>query len=73
VIGLGRGLALPVVAEGVETPSQLAFLSQEDCKEVQGFLIGRPGPIDSYAELIGRAAQTSARVDTAVRPAAIAG
>jgi diguanylate cyclase (GGDEF)-like protein/PAS domain S-box-containing protein len=73
VIGLGRGLGLPVVAEGVETTSQLAFLSQEDCKEVQGFLIGRPGPIDSYAELIGRAAQTGARVDAAVPPAAIAG
>jgi diguanylate cyclase (GGDEF)-like protein/PAS domain S-box-containing protein len=73
VIGLGRGLALPVVAEGVETPSQHAFLAQEDCKELQGFLIGRPGPIDSYAELIGRAAQTSAKADAAECPAAIAG
>jgi diguanylate cyclase (GGDEF)-like protein/PAS domain S-box-containing protein len=54
VIGLGRGLALPVVAEGVETEAQLAFLSLEACNEVQGFLIGRPYPIDSYAELIGR-------------------
>jgi diguanylate cyclase (GGDEF)-like protein/PAS domain S-box-containing protein len=59
VIGLGRGLALPVVAEGVETEEQLAFLSREACNEVQGFLIGRPYPIDSYAELTGRRPQES--------------
>ncbi len=54
VIGLGRGLALPVIAEGVETAEQLAFLTNESCDEVQGYLIGRPLPIDDYAELIGR-------------------
>jgi EAL domain-containing protein (putative c-di-GMP-specific phosphodiesterase class I) len=55
VIGLGRGLDLPVVAEGVETPAQLAFLSQEACAEVQGYLLGRPRPIEDYAEVVGRA------------------
>ena len=54
VIGLGRGLDLPVVAEGVETQGQLAFLSREDCKEIQGFLIGRPYPMAKYAQLVGR-------------------
>jgi EAL domain-containing protein (putative c-di-GMP-specific phosphodiesterase class I) len=54
VIGLGRGLALPVVAEGVETESQLAFLSREACNEVQGYLIGRPLAIEDYAGLVGR-------------------
>jgi predicted signal transduction protein with EAL and GGDEF domain len=54
VIGLGRGLHLPVVAEGVETPDQLEFLLREECDEVQGFLIGRPLPIDHYAEFVGR-------------------
>ena len=54
VIGLGRGLDLPVVAEGVETDAQLAFLSDEACDEVQGYLLGRPLPIESYAELVGR-------------------
>ena len=44
MIGLGRGLDLPVVAEGVETDEQLAFLAREACDEVQGYLIGRPGP-----------------------------
>jgi diguanylate cyclase (GGDEF)-like protein/PAS domain S-box-containing protein len=54
VIGLGRGLELPVVAEGVETPTQLAFLADEACDEVQGYLVGRPRPIEDYAELVGR-------------------
>jgi diguanylate cyclase (GGDEF)-like protein/PAS domain S-box-containing protein len=54
VIGLGRGLSLPVVAEGVETGEQLAFLRQESCDEMQGYFIGRPAPIESYAELVGR-------------------
>ena len=54
VIGLARGLDLPVVAEGVETSDQLAFLSREACDEVQGYFVGRPEPIDAYAELVGR-------------------
>ena len=53
VIGLARGLDLPVVAEGVETQEQLAFQSREACDEVQGYLIGRPRPIWDYAALVG--------------------
>jgi diguanylate cyclase (GGDEF)-like protein/PAS domain S-box-containing protein len=53
VIGLGRGLDLPVVAEGVETAEQQAFLSAEDCDEIQGYFVGRPGPMSDYAELVG--------------------
>jgi diguanylate cyclase (GGDEF)-like protein len=54
VIGLGRGLDLPVIAEGVETADQLAFLAAESCDEVQGFLIGRPAPIAAHAVAVGR-------------------
>ncbi|GIL03017.1 MAG: GGDEF domain-containing protein [Alphaproteobacteria bacterium] len=54
VIGLGRGLRLPIVAEGVETPEQLAFLAGEHCAGIQGYLIGRPRPIADYAEAVGR-------------------
>lgn len=56
VIGLARGLSVPVVAEGVETRDQLAFLARESCDQVQGFLMGRPAPIDNYAEIVGRPA-----------------
>jgi diguanylate cyclase (GGDEF)-like protein len=62
VISLGRGLNLPVVAEGVETKAQLAFLADESCEEVQGFLVGRPHPIDRYAELVGRPVDRPERV-----------
>jgi diguanylate cyclase (GGDEF)-like protein len=55
VIGLAHGLALPVVAEGVETAEQLAFLAHEGCDEVQGYFIGRPQPIEIYATLVGAA------------------
>ena len=65
VIGLGRGLDLPVVAEGVENEAQLAFLSQEACDEVQGYLIGRPMPIERYAEMTGRPTTGKRRAATA--------
>jgi diguanylate cyclase (GGDEF)-like protein/PAS domain S-box-containing protein len=55
VIALGRGLGVPVVAEGVETEEQLKFLADEHCNEIQGYLVGRPKPIADYAEVVGRA------------------
>jgi EAL domain-containing protein (putative c-di-GMP-specific phosphodiesterase class I) len=54
VIGLGRSLELPILAEGVETEAQHAFLVQEGCDEMQGYLTGRPLPITEYAKLVGR-------------------
>jgi EAL domain-containing protein (putative c-di-GMP-specific phosphodiesterase class I) len=57
VIGLARGLDVPVVAEGVETKEQLAFLANELCDKVQGYLIGRPKPMRDYAEMVGRPPQ----------------
>ncbi|HEX6859469.1 MAG TPA: EAL domain-containing protein [Caulobacteraceae bacterium] len=44
IIGLGRSLDIPVVAEGVETAGQLEFLRGEACSQVQGYAIGRPAP-----------------------------
>ena len=55
MIALGRGLDLPVVAEGVETEEQLNFLRAEHCNEIQGYLVGRPKPIAEYAAEVGRA------------------
>jgi EAL domain-containing protein (putative c-di-GMP-specific phosphodiesterase class I) len=42
VIELGRRLSIDVVAEGVETPGQLAALRELGCRYLQGFLLGRP-------------------------------
>jgi diguanylate cyclase (GGDEF)-like protein/PAS domain S-box-containing protein len=68
VIALGRGLDLPVVAEGVETQEQLDFLASEDCNEIQGYFIGRPRPISDYADVVGRA--PSSRLAGTIRFAA---
>ena len=54
VIGLARGLRLPVLAEGVETEQQRQILAREGCDEIQGYLIGRPAAIATYAEIVGR-------------------
>ena len=56
IIGLGSALHLPVIAEGVETESERKFLKQENCREIQGYLIGRPQPIAFYAGLTSRIA-----------------
>ena len=48
VIGLGRGLGMPIVAEGVETNEQLPALQEEGCTQAQGYLISRPGPIEHF-------------------------
>jgi diguanylate cyclase (GGDEF)-like protein/PAS domain S-box-containing protein len=53
VIGLGRSLQVPIIAEGVETAVQHALLLREGCDEVQGYLTGRPRPIQDYADLLG--------------------
>jgi diguanylate cyclase (GGDEF)-like protein/PAS domain S-box-containing protein len=42
ILALGRSLNIPVLAEGVETASQLGLLREEGCEEAQGYLLGRP-------------------------------
>lgn len=55
IIGLGHGLNISIVAEGVETQEQLSFLADEACDQVQGYFLGKPAPIEAYAEWVGRA------------------
>lgn len=46
VLALGKGLRIPVLAEGVETKEQLSLLELEGCGEAQGYLLGRPASLD---------------------------
>jgi diguanylate cyclase (GGDEF)-like protein/PAS domain S-box-containing protein len=52
VIAMGRSLGITVVAEGVETPQQQAYLVDHECDEVQGFLFSRPVVPDEFAKLL---------------------
>ena len=52
MVQLGRSLAVPICAEGVETEGQLAQLRDEGCQEAQGFLFARPVPAADVITLV---------------------
>jgi diguanylate cyclase (GGDEF)-like protein/PAS domain S-box-containing protein len=52
VISMGRSLKLRIVAEGVETQEELAFLQANLCDEAQGYYFGRPMPPQQFAKLL---------------------
>ena len=52
VIGMGRSLNLRVVAEGVETAAETAFLRDHQCDGAQGYYFGRPMPAGEFAGLL---------------------
>ena len=60
IIGLAKNLNLSVIAEGVETEAQRAWLASEGCDEVQGYFFSRPVAADDFVELL-RANSTIAR------------
>ena len=66
MIGLAQGLGVPVLAEGVETGAQLAAVINEGCDEVQGYLIGRPQPIEAYGAIAATGGMADARAQRSV-------
>lgn len=60
ILMLGKSLSIPVLAEGIETQDQLSILEEGGCDEIQGFLFGRPVPLNQIVasgqvRLIGEA------------------
>jgi len=54
IINLARGLGLQTIAEGVETEGQLAFLREQGCDEMQGYLFSKPVPAGQFEALLKR-------------------
>jgi diguanylate cyclase (GGDEF)-like protein len=52
IISLARALDLKVIAEGVETAGQCAFLRKHGCDEIQGYYFSRPVPAEAFAEML---------------------
>ena len=52
ILALAGGLGLEVVAEGVETEEQLAFLRSRECQTIQGYLFSKPVPAEQMRALL---------------------
>ena len=52
IIAMGHSMGLSVLAEGVETEGQLAFLRERGCDAYQGYLCSRPVPADDFVALL---------------------
>ena len=52
IIGMATNLGLEVIAEGVETPDQQAFLAHHGCTLYQGYLFGKPSPLPGFEALL---------------------
>lgn len=52
ITGLCESLNIPTTAEGVETEAQLQWLRAERCNSVQGYLLGRPKPVETVEEIL---------------------
>jgi EAL domain-containing protein (putative c-di-GMP-specific phosphodiesterase class I) len=53
IIAMGHILGFKVLAEGVETMAQLAFLQEQGCDMYQGYIKSKPVPAEVFVELLG--------------------
>lgn len=73
LIELAHSQHCEVAAAGIETEAQRAFLVDLGCDLFQGFLIGRPAPIDDYAHIVGQVRRSDAGNDSDLAIEHIAG
>ncbi len=57
IIDMAQNFRLNVIAEGVETEAQLAFLKQNECMAYQGYLFGKPVPVAEFETLVRKMSQ----------------
>jgi diguanylate cyclase (GGDEF)-like protein len=72
VLALGRSLAMPILAEGIETEAQWRFLAGEGCAYGQGYLLARPVGSNQLGAAIAAAATMTCRNEDLVAPPRIA-
>jgi diguanylate cyclase (GGDEF)-like protein len=70
IIAMAHCLGLSVVAEGVETQAQLAFLKSKACDECQGFLFAKPMPAEAFGKLLAGSASKPGPAAATAKPAA---
>ncbi|MCH7998066.1 MAG: EAL domain-containing protein [Chloroflexi bacterium] len=58
IIVMAHNLKLKVIAEGVETEEQLAFLKKRRCDEMQGYLFSKPAPAEAFEEMLKQSGRT---------------
>ena len=66
IIGMGHGLKLKVIAEGVETQAQADFLKLKGCDEVQGYFYGKPMASSDLASLMAEVAHPGRKICVAM-------
>jgi diguanylate cyclase (GGDEF)-like protein len=69
IMGVGQALSLAVIAEGIESHSQLATLEDMGCEMAQGFLMAKPSPAEVIESLLSP--RDSARPQAALRQTAL--
>lgn len=68
VLALGNSLGIPVLAEGIETSTQLSTLRREGCREGQGYYLGIPQPLEAIIAPTASASRVETRRESAQTP-----
>ena len=68
IIALGHSMQFTIIAEGVETPAQQAFLAAEGCEQMQGYIVSLPLPPDLFAATFLRMSVSDFSDGTAKKP-----
>jgi EAL domain-containing protein (putative c-di-GMP-specific phosphodiesterase class I) len=53
IVAMAQSLNLSIIAEGVETEEQRQLLMNKGCTNYQGYLFGKPVPIEQFEALLG--------------------
>ena len=64
LISMAHQLNLIVIAEGVETEAELAFLQKHECNEIQGYFFSRPLPLENFKKLVNSGKILTTKIST---------